>query len=141
MRRLPVVPSKTALSLVAGLIGCVVVLLVAGLSITIVGWLTGAAALAITAAGLFDYVSTRTAWHAAGITLRRRLPTALAIGVHREVQLIVESHGSDDWQCSLFERTDASLLASSMPQSFELAGFSAVTLTYSLVPTQRGEVQ
>jgi len=138
--RLKVVPSNVAISIVATLCACAVILLVAGMPVQAIGRLSAAASLALFGTGLYDYLLTRSRWRISAVTLKRRMPSALAIGVRREVALIFESQGGHSWHCEIHDGADSSLLTSGVPRTLTISAQSQVSLTYSVTPTRRGEV-
>ena len=112
--------------------------LVAGMPVA-----TGAAiALAWTLGllGLFaaDFGVTRRAWHRAAPRLQRRLPTALAIAVECEVHLAIETEGTGQWQCALFDYVHPTLQTRGLPVALVLRGGARTTASYFMTPTRRG---
>src|SRR5215470_675445 len=99
-----------------------------------------AALVTLCAAAAWVYRSSVMAWRRSAPVLTRRLPAAFAIGVGRPVQLQIDTQGSDEWYCTLYDHADASLLTDVLPIQLTLAGGKRVETSYTAMPTRRGEV-
>ena len=98
-------------------------------------------AVALAVACLIDYSTTRRAWRAAAVQLRRELPPAFAIGVRRTVSLRVATAGRESWRCELRDFLDPSLASEGLPITCTLTGGRALEARYHVIPTRRGEVE
>lgn len=87
-----------------------------------------------------DYVLSRRAWRRASPRLVRGLPAAFAIGVRRPVEVGLELEGTRRWTCELYDHADATLASEGLPVRLDVGGGTRVTTSYTVVPTQRGEV-
>jgi uncharacterized protein (DUF58 family) len=136
----PLIPGRTAIVALGVSTAAVLLALMAGVSpaVAMRGAMTALAVLVVVAA--WDYRSSVTAWRRSTPALRRRLPSAFAIGVSRPVQLLIDIQGTDSWQCTLYDHIDASLLTEVFPIQLTLPGGRRVETTYTAVPTRRGEV-
>jgi len=136
----PLIPGRTAIVALGVSTGAVLLALMAGVTpaAAMRGAMTVLAALIVIAA--WDYGISVTAWRRSAPALRRRLPAAFAIGVSRPVQLVIDTHGAESWECTLYDHVDASLLTAVLPIQLTLPGGRRVETTYTAVPTRRGEV-
>src|SRR5262245_16857289 len=108
--------------IVALVIGTVAVLLalVARVPSDQAFWLAAGWMLTLALLALLDYAWTRSAWRSASVTLTRRLPPALALGVQRRVQLHLAVGGSVAWQVRLYDHADATLHTDGLPAQVSL---------------------
>jgi len=100
-------------------------------------------AIAVSALGavvLADLGVSVRRWRAAGVTLRRVLPAALALDVPREVTLRLENPGAHAWRLRLFDGVDATLECDALPLAIVLPAGSAVEIGYRVTPRRRGEI-
>ena len=95
-------------------------------------------ALALT--GGWDYAASRRAWRRASPRMTRHLPAAFAIGARKPVELAIETEGTAEWRCELYDHADATLETEGLPVRLRLRGGTRVTTTYMVLPTHRGEV-
>ena len=102
------------------------------------GALAVLAALALT--GGWDYAASRRAWRRASARMTRHLPAAFAIGARKPVELAIETEGTAEWRCELYDHADATLETEGLPVRLRLRGGTRVTTTYMVLPTHRGEV-
>jgi len=102
------------------------------------GALVVLAALALT--GGWDYAASRRAWRRASARMTRHLPAAFAIGARKPVELAIETEGTAEWRCELYDHADATLETEGLPVRLRLRGGTRVTTTYMVLPTHRGEV-
>lgn len=98
-------------------------------------WLTGV--LIVSAS---DFLTSRRAWQRATPTLRRRLPSAFAISVARQVEVTIENPGPASSIVECFDHADPALETRGLPLSLRLAATTVVTSHYRVTPTRRGEV-
>ncbi len=87
-----------------------------------------------------DYRLTRRGWQETAPRLTRVVPAALAVGVPREIALIIEGAGSLSWNVSVYDHADPSLLTEGLPATLSIGGGKCVTFSYRATPTRRGEV-
>lgn len=92
----------------------------------------GAAALVL------DARLSAAAWAADAPRLRRRLPPALALGVAREVELLLEHGGAREWRLTLHDHPDGRLGHEGLPLEATLPPGKRVSLRYRLLPRERG---
>ena len=102
------------------------------------GALVVLAALALT--GGWEYAASRRAWRRASARMTRHLPAAFAIGARKPVELAIETEGTAQWRCELYDHADATLETEGLPVRLRLRGGTRVTTTYMVLPTHRGEV-
>jgi uncharacterized protein (DUF58 family) len=123
-------------------LGFVVTLLVliAGVSVAAASWLAGVWAVALLIAALVDRRITLAAWRAAAPRLQRHLPAAFALGLPARVRLEIELAGKDAWHATLHDHHDSSLYVTHQPVSVDLRGSRVSEVSYSVVPTRRGEI-
>jgi uncharacterized protein (DUF58 family) len=138
--RVRVIPSNTAIYALA--VGCAAVLvaLFAGVPASYAMWVASACAVGLVAAGVGDYRVTLRAWKHGPVTMTRRLPAALAIGVRRDVQLTLESPDSHPWRLELYDHADPSLTTAGLPVSVDLLERNRFETSYTVTPTVRGQV-
>jgi uncharacterized protein (DUF58 family) len=138
--RLRVIPAPVAL--IAVLAGALVLLvaLVIGVPVVTVTWAACAWMLFLAFAGVTDYRLTRQAWLHATPQMTRHLPASLALGVKRDVELVIDGAGAATWRVELFDHSDPSLQTEGLPATLTLGGGKRVTYTYRATPTRRGEV-
>jgi uncharacterized protein (DUF58 family) len=139
--RLPVIPSKSLLLLVAAATVTAAVLLFAGAPLALVvtgSTLFGIGLLAIAAA---DFALTRRAWRQSQVRMVRRLPSAFAIGVRQTIYLGFESEGPRRIRCAVFDHCDPSLLVNGLPAVVEIMPSKRVEIGYEAIPSQRGEIE
>ncbi|HSI49399.1 MAG TPA: DUF58 domain-containing protein [Ideonella sp.] len=72
------------------------------------------------------------------ITLSRRVPRALALGVAQTVQLRLGHQGPLNWQAEVFDGIDPGFDAHGLPARLPLAAGKVQTLDYQLMPRHRG---
>jgi uncharacterized protein (DUF58 family) len=138
---LPLRPSRPTLITVATAVALMLVLLVAGVPLGIVWRVTSAVIAALVLAVIADYVMSKRRWQAATATMTRRLPTAFAIGVRKDVTLSIVVRGTAAWTCRLFDHVDPTLQATGLPLDVTLVPEKMVDVTYFVVPLRRGLVQ
>lgn len=138
--RLRVAPNVALLAALAvGALGVLGALL-AGVSVQTGTLLASAWLVLIVVALTADYLLTRRAWRAAAVSMTRQLPTALALGVHRPVQLQFTTHGSHRWQVHVHDHADPTLTTYGLPADLTLQPDKLTTVEYQVRPTRRGEV-
>jgi uncharacterized protein (DUF58 family) len=135
-----VIPSPAALLAVLGGTACLLVALIVGAPVTVIaqaalGWV---ALLAF--AAVADYRLTRRAWEQMTPQMMRIVPPSLAVGVKRDVELVIEGTGTAIWKIDLHDHSDPSLLTEGLPTTLTVGGGKRVTYIYRATPTRRGPV-
>src|SRR3954470_6374980 len=137
---MPVIPGRTAFAALGILAAALLAALVAGLPVGAGALAATVGVLGVLAAGVLDYLSSLRAWQQAAPRMTRRLPAAFAIGVERPIELAIETGGERRWVCRLYDRADGSLATEGLPMTLELCAAARLTATYTVTPTERGEV-
>src|SRR5215471_12728036 len=137
---LPLIPGRTAILAIGASAAAILLALLVGITPAAATRVATAALVTLCAAAAWDYRSSVMAWRRSAPVLTRRLPPAFAIGVGRPVQLQIDTQGSDEWYCTLYDHADASLLTDVLPIQLTLAGGKRVETSYTAMPTRRGEV-
>jgi uncharacterized protein (DUF58 family) len=137
---LPLIPGRTAILAISASAAAILLALIAGVTPAAATRVATAALVTVCAAAAWDYRSSVMAWRRSAPVLTRRLPAAFAIGVGRPVQLLIDTQGSDEWSCTLYDHADASLLTDVLPIQLTLPGGKRVETSYTAMPTRRGEV-
>lgn len=114
--------------------------LLAGVPQAAVGGAAVAAGLALLAAAALDLHAEQRAWRAAPVTLQRRLPAALAIGVEHTLVLRLANPGAAR-RVRLFDHADGRLGQRGLPLALALAPAAATEARYTLLPLQRGAMR
>jgi uncharacterized protein (DUF58 family) len=138
--RLHVIPAPAALFALLGGAACLLVALIVGVSVSDAALAASAWLILLALAAVTDYRLTRQAWRAVAPQLTRVLPAALAVGVKRDVELVIEASGADVWRIDLYDHSDPSLLTEGLPATLNVGGGKRVIYTYRATPTRRGEV-
>jgi uncharacterized protein (DUF58 family) len=136
---LPVVPTRRTTGLFALAAGVMLVTLAAGVSLEIVTWAATVLFALVAAAMALDFLRTRRAWQVSPPRLTRVLPDAFAISVRRDVHLHVET-GARGWHLVLIDGTAPTVEVSGMPVVLDLGESQRAELTYTVIPTSRGDV-
>jgi uncharacterized protein (DUF58 family) len=135
---LPPIPSHRAIWALTLLAAVCAIALLLGASLS---WLAGVVALLLTA-GLawiiYDAVSSRRAWRAAPLQVRRWLPHALALGVPTVVRVEIENPGAQPCVADLFDEVDPAFAFEGMPQHITIPAQSKLQLHYTVTARQRG---
>ena len=116
-------------------------LLLLGMSRTLVT--AGASAALALFAGLLvlDRALTARHWARSDVELTRRLPQAFAIGVPSTVRLRLACRGRHRWRLRLFDHASGSLTVDGLPLELELEAGAPVETGYRLTPLQRGHAR
>lgn len=129
-----------------------IALWLAGAALALLARLLGAApeavaAAALAAAGmlaaamLLDGWRARRAWQQMPLTMKRRLPAALARGVAREITLQLDNPGRHRWRLQVHDHPDGRLGHSGLPLAIALAAQSRGEARYTLNPGERGTMR
>lgn len=135
-----VIPGRAGVGMVALLGSLALVALIVGVPVVRVGWIAGGALAALAAVAAADSVATRRAWRSSQPALTRRLPAAFAIGARRQIPFYVDADGTDEWRTALHDHVDPTFETAGLPAALTVIGGKRVESTYSVVPTQRGDV-
>jgi uncharacterized protein (DUF58 family) len=139
--RLRCIPSRQLLAIVA--VGTVVALAAVIASIDLgkvidIAWIALGGLVVLAAA---DYFYSANAWKQSAPTFFRHLPAAFAVGVERRVQLDLTLAGNRDWECVVYDHTDATLLIQGLPIALTLQAGKCIECFYAVRPSRRGEVE
>jgi uncharacterized protein (DUF58 family) len=138
--RIRVIPARpTLIALGAGAAGLLIALIF-GLPVNTASWVAVAWICLLATAATFDYRVSRHAWLQAPPRLIRMMPAALAVGVKRDVSLVIDGVGPQRWNIALYDHSDPSLLTEGMPATLSIGGGRSVTCSYHVTPSRRGEV-
>jgi uncharacterized protein (DUF58 family) len=135
-----VIPSPAILTAVLGGTVCLLVALIAGASVTDVAWAALAWIGLLTFAAVADYRLTRRAWLQMAPQMSRLVPPSLAVGVKRDVDLVIDGTGTANWTIDLYDHSDPSLLTEGLPATLIIGAGKRVTYTYRVTPSRRGQV-
>ncbi len=102
----------------------------------VAGALLGGGGLAACA----DLALARRAWKQSPLRVKRTLPHALALGVHRVLQLTLINEGKRPWRVAVFDEVDAKLAFDGLPQTVTVPAGQQADLQFSVTPRQRGKV-
>ncbi len=134
------VPSKAFVIGVFGLAVLMLALRVAGIETDIVRMLSAIVLAALVAVVLWDgWISSRR-WRDSAVIFRRKLPSALALNVRRELEVTLDNPSPYHWHVRCFDQVDPTLAFAGLPMALRLAPGKAISHRYSITPTQRGEV-
>jgi uncharacterized protein (DUF58 family) len=140
MKLRALLPTRAAGWALAALAVASVAALLQGVEVDEVARAGGALLLAGAAWAAIDGVRSWRAWRADPVTVQRRLPTAFALGVATEVQLLLDNPGEHAWLLQVFDAPDARFQFEGLPQKLRLAPRSRATLRYTVTALQRGPV-
>jgi uncharacterized protein (DUF58 family) len=139
-----VIPGPATLVTLGALSIALLVALLAGVAVSLAMWIAVVALLALTIGAAMDCAASRRAWRQASPTMRRGLPSALAIAVQRAVHVSIEipetGRPARTWQLELHDHADPTLLTDGLPAPVTAADGKRVEFTYTVTPTTRGEV-
>lgn len=143
--RVRVVPSPATLFAVAAAAACLLMALLAGVSVATAMRVALAGIVLLGAAAATDYLVTRRAWLQSTPEMSRVMPAALAVGSPREIQLTFVGGTRDDepgesWHLEIYDHSDPSLLTQGLPAKLRVEPGKRVTYPYRVTPTRRGEV-
>ena len=137
VRFIPAVPTLAAVGVGAT---CLLIALILGVSLTTTAWAAAAWLLLLGTAVTADYRLTRRAWSQSAPSMTRVVPAALAVGVKREIVLLIDGAGPAPWQIALYDHSDPSLQTEGLPTRLLVGAGQRVSYTYQVTPTRRGEV-
>src|SRR3954467_15772006 len=133
-------PARTAIAVLGALGAGTLGALLAGAEVAGVTRVAIAASAVAAAAAVVDYLYSVRAWRLSSPVLRRQLPAAFAIGVKRPVPIAIDAQGARQWHCALYDHADATLVTEGMPVTLDVQGGKSVDVTYTVMPTVRGQV-
>ncbi|HEX5109341.1 MAG TPA: DUF58 domain-containing protein [Vicinamibacterales bacterium] len=116
------------------------VALVLGMPVSTAAWAAAAWAALLSVTTVADCAVSMRAWRASSPSMTRRLPSAFAIGAHRNVELSIDAEGNDAWRCELYDHADPSLLTEGLPLRLNVAARQRLVTAYQVTPTKRGVV-
>jgi uncharacterized protein (DUF58 family) len=138
--RIRVIPARpTLIALGAGAAGLLIALIF-GLPVNTASWVAVAWIALLATAATFDYRVSRHAWLQAPPRMTRMMPAALAVGVKRDIALVIDGADPQRWNIALYDHSDPSLLIEGMPATLSIGGGTSVTCSYHVTPSRRGEV-
>jgi uncharacterized protein (DUF58 family) len=135
-----VIPAARAFAAVAAGAACLLIALIAGMPVITAAWAGTAWVAVLTAISVADYRLTRQGWRETAPRMTRVVPAALAVGVPRDIALIIESDGALSWNVAIYDHSDPSLRTQGLPATLAIGGGKRVTFTYRVTPSRRGEV-
>ena len=138
--RIRLIPALPALAAVGAGATCLLVALLLGVSVTATGWAAAVGLLLFTIAMVGDYRLTRHAWVESTPSMTRVVPAALAVGVRRDIVLVIDGVGSKPWQVAVYDHSDPSLRTEGLPTTLLIGAGKRVSYTYQVTPTRRGQV-
>jgi uncharacterized protein (DUF58 family) len=134
------VPGRTAILALSASTAGVLAALLMGIPVRVAAWAAVGIVTVLLAISAWDYAASLRAWRRSAPTLRRRLPSAFAIGAKRTLHLTLETAGTSLWHCTLYDHADASLETEGLPIALTLPAGARTEAAYTVVPTTRGEV-
>ena len=138
--RVRVIPAPPALAAVAAGAVCLLIVLIVGVPVITAAWAAAAWIVLLSMATAADYRITRQAWRETAPRMTRIVPAALAVGVKRDIDLIIEGTGARSWHIAIYDHSDPSLRTEGLPATLAIGGGKRVTFSYRVTPTRRGEV-
>jgi len=138
--RIRLIPAVPALAAVGAGAVCLLVALILGVSVAATSWVAAVGLLLFTIALLGDYRLTRHAWAESAPSMTRVVPAALAVGVRRDVVLIIDGVGRKPWQVAIYDHSDPSLQTDGLPTTLLIGAGKRISYTYQVTPTRRGQV-
>lgn len=138
---LRLIPTRRTTMLVAFAGVAVLTASVLGVAMTVTAIAAAAFTVLLAVAIAADYFVSRRAWRNSDVRMTRRLPSAFAIGVRKQIVLQFENGSARTWQCTVFDLCDSSLEVAGLPARFELPPKKRLDLSYETTPTRRGEIE
>jgi uncharacterized protein (DUF58 family) len=138
--RTGVAPAPAALTAVSVGAACLLIALVVGTPVTTAAWAACVWIALLGAAAAIDYRLTYRAWLQTVPRMTRLVPASLAVGVQRDIELIIDGAGARTWNIEIHDHSDPSLLTEGLPATLTIGGGTRVTYSYRATPTRRGEV-
>src|SRR5688572_10896696 len=134
------IPSRRLLLTVS--LACIAasVALFLGVSLRFVTWASTAFAALLLLLTIADVFLTRRAWRQSEVRMKRRLPSAFAIGVRQLVHLQFENTGKRVLQFEVFDHCDTGLNFVGLPAQIRTQPGKCVDIAYEVTPTRRGEI-
>jgi uncharacterized protein (DUF58 family) len=134
------IPSRRLLLTVS--LACVAasVALFLGVSLGFVTLTSTAFAALLLLLTIADVFLTRRAWRKSEVRMKRRLPSAFAIGVRQLVHLQFENTGKRALQFEVFDHCDTGLNFVGLPAQITTEPGKRVDIAYEVTPTRRGEI-
>src|SRR5438128_287286 len=109
--------------------------------LTVARWLSALTLLMLITLSMIDWHHTKHAWRIAALSFSRRLPAAFALGVKCNISISLVLGGERSWSAQFIDHSDASLnVTDNMPVKLLLQPDKHIEFSYTVTPTQRGEV-
>jgi uncharacterized protein (DUF58 family) len=134
-----VMPGRPALLALAASALAVLIALLSGVQVGVASWIAFAALLTLLVVTTWDYVASLHAWRQSAARMTRRLPSAFALGVKRQVDLAITAERGAA-RCELYDHADSSLLTQGQPIRLTLSAGRRLESAYSVTPTRRGQI-
>jgi uncharacterized protein (DUF58 family) len=134
------VPSPAILFAVAAGTAALLVALILGVPVATAARAALIGVVVLATAAVTDYGLTRRAWVQSAPRMSRVMPSALALGVKREIQLVFDGGEDGPWSLDIYDHSDPSLLTEGLPAKLSIEAGKRVTYAYRATPTRRGEV-
>ena len=138
--RMPLVPTRGAVYVLAGLALAAVAALALRVPMPDVAWMAAAIVVVGVGYAVIDLIVSLAAWRRSPLQWQRRLPAALALGVPRTLACALINEGSHDWRVALFDHVDPELDVEGLPLTILVPGKARTELHYNIVPRRRGLV-
>lgn len=132
------VPTGRSVALWSGAAALAALALLAGAPLQAVMLACGATAGVLIGISLGDAWLAARAWGQAPLQLQRRLPAALALGVTRELPLVIVNPGPTPWRLRLHDHPDGRLQHRGLPLELSVPPKAQLQARYPLLPLQRG---
>ena len=138
---LRLIPAKTSIVAISAAMLSVFVALLLGLPMLSATILASGVIAGLAAVAAVDYSRSRRAWKDASPKLTRQLPAALALGVTKPIQVFIDTAGTESFKARLYDHTDPTLTTVGLPIDVTLHASKRLELSYTVMPTRRGEVR
>ena len=138
---LAILPTRSAIAVVAALAAASAAALIAQVAPSLVAGASAVAAVLCIAIAAVDLWASRRAWRAAPLRWQRHLPPALAVGVRRVIEGSLVNEGTRRWHVALFDHIDRSFDVDGLPVDGVVDAQSSLTIRYDVLPRRRGEAR
>lgn len=132
------VPTGRSVALWSGAAALGALALLLGAPLQLVMLACGATAGLLLGVSIGDAWLAARAWGQAPLQLQRRLPAALALGVARELPLVISNPGDTPWRLRLHDHPDGRLQHRGLPLELSVPPKAQLQARYTLQPLQRG---
>jgi uncharacterized protein (DUF58 family) len=138
--RLPAIPARGLIAATAfGTLAALAALLL-DVSVPVVAAFAFVGLCLLILFAAIDVTISLRAWRESAPKMTRRLPSAFAIGVTRELHLAIDIAGTRTWRVRLHDHVDGSFVVKGLPLELVLPAGKQVEATYVVTPSRRGEV-